>query len=158
MDIVDGTIVDGPGLRTSVYTAGCAHACPGCHNQATWPFDAGKDMSVDDIMDRIIANGDNVTFSGGDPMYQAKNLLPLAKRIKAEGMSLWCYTGYCFEELLEIPHCRALLDFVDVLVDGPYVEARRDPALRFRGSDNQRIIDVPASLREGRAVELTRYY
>lgn len=157
MDIVDGTIVDGPGLRTSVYTSGCAHACPGCHNSSTWPFDAGRDTSVDEIMQRIIYNGNNVTLSGGDPMYQAEALLSLAQRIRREGLTLWCYTGFLYEELLGMAPCRALLDFVDVLVDGPFVEARRNPDLRFRGSDNQRIIDVAASLSAGTVVELAQY-
>lgn len=158
MDIVDGTSVDGPGLRTSVYTAGCAHACPGCHNPDTWPFDAGRDAEVADLLEHIGRNGFNVTITGGDPMYQAQALLPLARGIRDMGLNIWCYTGFTFEQLLQLPDAVSLLHYIDVLVDGPFLLERRDTGLRFRGSDNQRIIDVATSLREGRAVELTRYY
>lgn len=159
MDVVDGTSVDGPGLRTSVYTAGCAHACPGCHNPTSWPFDAGFDITPDELLRRIRTNDFNVTFSGGDPMYQAEALLPVARAIKEEGYTLWCYTGFTFEQLLERPDAIDLLHFIDVLVDGPFIQARRNTDLRFRGSDNQRIIDVPASLEQSRGiVELTEYY
>ncbi|MBJ2183474.1 MAG: anaerobic ribonucleoside-triphosphate reductase activating protein [Muribaculaceae bacterium] len=144
--IVDGTSVDGPGLRTSIYTAGCAHACPGCHNEQTWPFDSGEDYTVQQLLERIDKNDFNVTLSGGDPMYQAKALLPLAKAIKERGLTIWCYTGFLYEQLLEMPDAAELLKYIDVLVDGPYVDAQRDPDLRFRGSSNQRLIDVAASL------------
>lgn len=159
MDIVDGTSVDGPGLRTSVYTAGCAHACPGCHNPTTWPFDAGRDITPDELLNRIRANDFNVTLTGGDPMYQAEALLPVARSIKDAGYTLWCYTGFTFEQLLERPDATALLSYIDALVDGPFIQARRNTGLRFRGSDNQRIIDVQASLvRSHGVVELTEYY
>lgn len=153
--IVDGTAVDGPGLRTSIYTAGCAHRCPGCHNEQTWPFDSGEDYTVQQLLGRIDQNDFNVTLSGGDPMYQAQALLPLAKAIKQRGLTIWCYTGFTFEQLLEIPDAAALLNYIDVLVDGPYVAALRDASLRFRGSSNQRLIDVPGSLSAGRAVTRT---
>lgn len=138
--IVDGTAVDGPGLRTSVYFAGCAHFCPGCHNQQTWPFDSGRDMSVDELMERITDNDFNVTFSGGDPMYQAAALVPLAKAVKALGKTIWCYTGFIYEEIRDRAPYSLLLPYIDVLVDGPYIESLRDTSLRFRGSSNQRII------------------
>lgn len=144
--IVEGTAVDGPGLRTSIYFAGCSHACPGCHNPQTWPFDAGEESSVESLMKIIEYNGFNVTFTGGDPMYGAEGLLPLAQAIKARGKSIWCYTGFTFEELLDMAACRRLLDYIDVLVDGPFIMAQRDTTLHFRGSANQRIIDVAASL------------
>lgn len=158
MDIVDGTSVDGPGLRTSIYTAGCAHACPGCHNPSTWPFDAGRDFTVNEIMERIRRNDFNVTLTGGDPMYQAHSILPLAQEIRRSNYTLWCYTGFRFEELLERSETSALLHFIDVLVDGPFIKSRRDIGLRFRGSDNQRIIDVTASLASDSIVEISRYY
>lgn len=152
--ILEGTSVDGPGLRTSIYFAGCRHMCPGCHNPHTWDFAAGSDMSVDDIMDAVRYNGFPVTFSGGDPLYQASALIPLAEAIKAEGLGLWCYTGFTYEELLAGADeaVSALLGLIDVLVDGPYIEALRDTALIFRGSSNQRLIDLPASRRSGEIV------
>lgn len=150
--ILEGTSVDGPGLRTSLYLAGCAHRCPGCHNSHTWPFDSGQDMTIDRIMETIRYNGFNVTLSGGDPLYQAAALLPLAKAIKDEGYTLWCYTGFVYEDI-DDPDMLALLAYVDVLVDGPYVEALRDTSLRFRGSSNQRLIDMKATTRAGSVVE-----
>ena len=157
VDIVEGTGVDGAGLRTAIYTAGCAHACPGCHNPETWPFDSGRDASHEELLEIVERNGFNVTFSGGDPMYQARALAPLACEIRKRGYNVWCYTGFTFEQLLEMPDARECLRHIDILVDGPFVERLRDPDLRFRGSSNQRIIDVPASLAAGHAIEATRY-
>lgn len=146
--IVDGTSVDGPGLRTSIYFAGCRHRCPGCHNPSTWDFQAGTAMSLDSILQRIDDNGLAVTFSGGDPIYSAGALLPLARAIKERGLGLWLYTGFRFEELEALgPDVARLLECVDVLVDGPYIEALRDTDLRFRGSSNQRLIDLGAMRR-----------
>lgn len=138
--VVDGTAVDGPGLRTSIYFSGCDHRCPGCHNPSTWPFDSGSDMSVAELLERIADNDFNVTFSGGDPMYQAEALVPLAKAIKAMGKTIWCYTGFIYEDIRHRMPYSLLLPYIDVLVDGPYIEALRDPSLQFRGSSNQRII------------------
>lgn len=152
--IVEGTSVDGPGLRTSIYFAGCRHCCPGCHNMATWDFEAGSDLSVDEIMAVIRYNGFPVTFSGGDPLYQAAAIIPLARKIKEAGLGLWCYTGYTLDELLALDDkdINALLDYVDVLVDGPFVEAQRNITLHFRGSENQRLIDLKASSVSGEIV------
>ena len=157
VDIIEGTSVDGPGLRTAIYTAGCAHACPSCHNPSTWAFDAGRDYSPAELFECIKQNGFNVTFTGGDPMYQAKALIPLAGEIKRLGYNLWCYTGFTFEQLLRMTEPMELLQYIDVLVDGPYMEALRDTELRFRGSSNQRIIDVQHSLAAHIVVEDTRY-
>jgi len=142
INIAEGTSVDGPGLRTGIYFAGCAHACPGCHNPESWPWDAGEDWSVDRLMTVIRYDRFNVTFSGGDPMYQAAKLLPLAKAIKEEGLTLWCYTGFLYEDIRDKSPFKELLAYIDVLVDGPYMEALKPagPALRFRGSSNQRFI------------------
>lgn len=144
IDIVEGTSVDGPGLRTSIYLAGCAHACPGCHNPQTWDFKAGRDMSVDELMDIIRRNDFNVTFTGGDPMYQAEALLPLAREIHNAGYTIWCYTGFTLEQLHG--HMLELLPYLEALVDGPFIEALRDTDLHFRGSSNQRIIHHPTRL------------
>lgn len=156
---VEGTSVDGPGLRTSIYFAGCAHRCPGCHNEQTWDFMGGHETGVAELMEIIRYNGFGVTFTGGDPIYQAGALVPLARAVKAEGLSLWCYTGFTFEELLQEPveGTAELLRYIDALVDGPFVLAQRDTSLLFRGSANQRIIDVAQSLAAGRAVLLEQY-
>lgn len=142
IDIVPGTSVDGPGLRTSIYFAGCDHRCPGCHNPSTWDFNSGHPMTVDQLMAEIDYNGFNVTFSGGDPLYQAEALIPLAKAIKASGKTIWCYTGFLYEQLCADDRYKRLLDYIDVLVDGPFVESLLDPDLPFRGSSNQRIIQL----------------
>ena len=142
VDIVDGTSVDGPGLRTSIYFAGCDHRCPGCHNPSTWDFNAGRDMTVDELMHRIIDNEFNVTFSGGDPLYQLEPLTALARAVKAAGKTIWCYTGFIYEDLLADPRYTEILSLIDVLVDGPFILALRDTDLHFRGSSNQRIIPL----------------
>jgi anaerobic ribonucleoside-triphosphate reductase activating protein len=142
IDIVEGTSVDGPGLRTSIYFAGCKHQCPGCHNKQTWDFDRGRDMTIDELMKVIDYNDFNVTFSGGDPLYQADKIVELARRIKASGKTIWCYTGFTYEEVRDKAPYKDLLAYVDVLVDGPFIEAQRNIELRFRGSENQRIIDL----------------
>ena len=143
VDIVDGTSVDGPGLRTSIYFAGCDHRCPGCHNPSTWDFRAGYDMTVDQLMRRIIDNDFNVTFSGGDPLYQLQPLTTLARAVKAAGKTIWCYTGFIYEDLLADSRYDEILSLIDVLVDGAFILALRDTDLRFRGSSNQRIIPLP---------------
>ncbi|MDE5845620.1 MAG: anaerobic ribonucleoside-triphosphate reductase activating protein [Muribaculaceae bacterium] len=152
IDIVDGTSVDGPGLRTTIYFAGCKHHCPGCHNPQTWSFDAGRDMNQQEIIDHIVENDFDVTFSGGDPMYQSSDIIPLAKQIKSMGKTIWCYTGFLFEEILSSPEMSKLLPYIDVVVDGLFVESLKDTELIFRGSSNQRIIDVPASIESGKVV------
>ena len=150
-------MVDGPGFRTSIYCAGCRHACPGCHNPQSWDFSGGRAMTTEEIMRVIVADPyANVTFSGGDPMYQPEGFAELARAIHERTQKdIWCYTGFTFEQLLGNPRQRALLEQIDVLVDGPFVKALRNDELIFRGSSNQRIIDVPRSLVEGRAVLLS---
>ena len=142
INIAEGTSVDGPGLRTSIYFAGCKHACPGCHNPESWPFDAGSDWTVERLLSLVKYNRFDVTFSGGDPMYQAAELLPLAKAISEAGYGIWCYTGFRFEDIRDKSPYKELLEYIDVLVDGPFVEKEKPvgKALRFRGSKNQRFI------------------
>ena len=146
-------MVDGPGFRTSIYCAGCRHQCPGCHNPQSWAFDQGREMSIAELMRIIEADPfANVTFSGGDPMYQAAGFAELAREIhKRTNKDIWCYTGFTFESLINQDQ-RQLLEELDVLVDGPFIQALRDPDLLFRGSSNQRIIDVQASLYTGQIV------
>ena len=154
MRIVVDTTVDGPGWRTSVYCAGCRHACPGCHNPETWSFTAGQATSIDDIIAELSTTEGNITFSGGDPMYQAEAFTELARRIREElHRTIWCYTGFRFEEVLKDPVMSKMLPYLEVIVDGPFVEAEKSLDLLFRGSKNQRLIDVQKSLKEGKVVE-----
>ena len=147
LSILEDTMVDGPGFRTSIYCAGCRHKCPGCHNPQSWDFSGGREMSTEELMRIIVADPyANVTFSGGDPMYQAAGFAELARVIhRRTNKDIWCFTGFRFEDLIQHDQ-RELLEQLDVLVDGPYVASLRDPDLLFRGSSNQRIIDVQASL------------
>lgn len=144
LDILEETMMDGPGLRTSIYCAGCAHHCPGCHNPQSWDFAGGREVTVDELLEVIKADEfANVTFSGGDPLYQVEAFTELARRIKEEtGKTIWCYTGFTYEEVLADTRLSQILPYLDVLVDGPYVEALRDTNLPFRGSSNQRIINL----------------
>lgn len=159
IDISEGTSVDGPGLRTSIYFAGCTHHCNGCHNPQSWDAAAGKPMTIDEIINVIDYNDFNVTFSGGDPFFQADAVAELAKAIKERlGKNIWCYTGFTWEQLMHTPSYLPLLEQIDVLVDSPFVLEKRNIELLFRGSDNQRIIDVKKSIAKHEIVELTQYY
>lgn len=142
LDIVEGTIVDGPGLRTSIYLAGCPHHCPGCHNPQSWDPEGGTVLTVDAIVARVLESGFNVTLSGGDPLMQIEGVIELARRLRSEGLDVWCYTGYTIEQIRESPRLLPILSAVDTIVDGPFVEELRDISLQFRGSSNQRIIHL----------------
>lgn len=144
LDIIEETMADGPGLRTSVYCAGCAHHCPGCHNPQSWDFAGGREVDVDKILEIIKADEfSNVTFSGGDPLYQVEAFTELARLIKEEtGKNIWCYTGFTYEEIIKDERLSQILPYIDTLVDGPYIEELRDTDLHFRGSSNQRIIHL----------------
>lgn len=156
INIAESTVVDGPGFRTSIYAAGCANACPGCHNLQSWDIKNGQMTPVKDLLAIIKRNEfDDVTFSGGDPFYQVEAFTLLASKIKAEtDKTIWCYTGYSYEMILRNPRYSQLLPFIDVLVDGRFIEDLKDENLLFRGSSNQRIIDVPHSLKNGEVKEL----
>ena len=142
LDIIEQTMADGPGFRTAIYCAGCLHHCKGCHNPQSWDMNGGKWMSVDDPFDLIVSDSmSDVTFSGGDPFYQVDAFTALAKRIKEEtDKTIWCWTGFTLEEVQADPHLAQLLQYLDVLVDGPFILEQRDTQLLFRGSPNQRII------------------
>ena len=148
LDILEDTTVDGPGFRTSVYCAGCPNHCPGCHNPQSWDIANGRAMETSEILKIILADPfADITFSGGDPMAQSQGFTELAIAIKQNSTkNIWCFTGFLFENLLNNPVQKELLEHIDVLVDGPFVEALKDEQLRFRGSSNQRVIDVSASL------------
>ena len=156
LSIVEDTMVDGPGFRTSIYCAGCPNGCKGCHNPQSRNIENGHNASTDEIMEVIKSDPfANVTFTGGDPMFQAEGFAELAAAIREQTeKTIWCWTGFIFEDLLQKPAQRQLLELIDVLVDGPYMEQLRDTDLVFRGSSNQRIIDVKASLDQGRTVIL----
>lgn len=159
LDIVEGTSVDGPGLRTSIYLAGCRHRCPGCHNPESWAMDGGRPVSIESLIETVRENDFNVTLSGGDPLYHPAGVAELCRRIKEEaGKTVWCYTGFTWEEIIADETLRRTLRHIDVVVEGRFVETLRNTSLRFRGSSNQRIIDVRASLQSGRTVELPQYY
>ena len=153
ISIIESTSVDGPGLRTTVYCAGCGHRCKGCHNPQSWDINSGIMTDVDVLADRLLATGEDITFSGGDPMFQAEAFAELASKIKMQSnRNIWCYTGYRIEQLLKNPKAMTLLKNIDVLVDGQFELALRDENLLFRGSSNQRLIDVQKSLAKGEVV------
>ncbi len=154
LDIIEDTMVDGPGFRTAVYSAGCVNRCKGCHNPQSWDINNGTMMTTADIME--IINKDsfaNVSFSGGDPMYQVDGFVELAQEIRKQtNKTIWCWTGYRYEMLIRMEKQRKLLELIDVLVDGPFIESKKDSDLLFRGSKNQRLIDVKKSIKQGKVV------
>ena len=156
--IVGDSIVDGPGIRTTVFAQGCPHHCSGCHNPETWEFGCGTPVEETQILQIVQANPlcRGVTFSGGEPFAQAKGFAKLTGLLKARGYEVASYTGYTFEQLLNgTPDQRELLEMIDVLIDGPFLLEQKSLELSFRGSRNQRILDVPQSLAQGKAVEMT---
>lgn len=150
------SIVDGPGLRLTIFTQGCPHACLGCHNPETHDPEGGKEIPVDELIALLDQNKltEGLTLSGGDPFLQAEDCAKVAKAARERGLSVWTYTGYRYEQLLAAKRADwdALLFETDVLVDGPYVQAQREYGLDFRGSRNQRLIDVPSSRIAGQVV------
>ena len=156
--IVSDSIVDGPGIRTTIFCQGCPHHCPGCHNPETWDFGCGTDVPAEDLVDVVRSNPlcRGVTFSGGEPFAQAAGFAKLAKLLKEKGYEVASYSGYTFEELLEgSEEQKELLLTIDILIDGPFLMAEKSLEIAFRGSRNQRILDVKKSLAEGRAVCVT---
>jgi anaerobic ribonucleoside-triphosphate reductase activating protein len=157
-DIYFGSLVDGDGIRDIVFGAGCSHRCEKCHNPQTWDINNGSWVTVQEVFDKLDLTKnpllDGVTFSGGDPMYQPKAFCELAKKIKeVPKMDIWCYTGYTFEEIVNCKDEKyELLKQVNVLVDGKFVKELRDLSLLYRGSSNQRIIDVQESLKQNRVI------
>ena len=156
--IVEDSIVDGPSIRMTVFSQGCPHRCPGCHNPETWEFGCGTDMDEERIV-RIVRGNPlcrGVTFSGGEPFAQAAGFAKLAKLLKARGYEVASYSGYTFEELLNGSKAqRELLESIDILIDGPFLMVQKSLEVPFRGSRNQRILDVPKSLATGQAVCIT---
>ena len=156
--IVQDSIVDGPGIRTTFFCQGCPHHCEGCHNPETWDFGCGTQVPVEDLVDVVKSNPlcRGVTFSGGEPFAQPEGFAKLAKLLKAEGYEVASYSGFTFEELLSGSDAqKELLSSIDILIDGPFVMAERSLEIAFRGSRNQRILDVPKSLSAGKAIPTT---
>ena len=158
---VEESIVDGPGFRIVIFFQGCAHHCYGCHNPETWDFEGGKEVSFDLIKKIIDDNpyADGITLSGGDPLYQIDASTEIAEYAKSKGLNVILYTGFLFEEVLEMTKAnqrlKDLLNNVDTLIDGPFILEQRHLSLKFRGSSNQRIIDVKKSLMQNKIVEKT---
>lgn len=156
--IVPESVVDGPGIRYTIFTQGCRHHCKGCHNPQTHDFSGGYEVDTDDLLKELIQDPliQGVTFSGGDPFEQPLPLADLAAKVHKTGRDVMAYTGYTFEQLLKRserePSVMDLLRQTDVLIDGRFVLELLDYDLRFRGSSNQRVIDVPQSLATGRVV------
>ena len=156
--LISDSIVDGPGIRTTIFSQGCPHHCPGCHNPETWDFGCGTDVEVERLVEIVRSNPlcRGVTFSGGEPFAQPEGFARLARLLKEKGYEVASYTGYTFEELLEGSEAQKdLLRTLDILIDGPFLLAEKSLELAFRGSKNQRILDVPKSLAAGEAVETT---
>ena len=156
--IISDSIVDGPGIRTTIFCQGCPHHCPGCHNPETWDFGCGTNVPVEDLVDVVRSNPlcRGVTFSGGEPFAQAAGFAKLATLLKEQGYEVASYSGYTFEELLEgSEEQKELLRSIDILIDGPFLQAEKSLELAFRGSRNQRILDVKKSLAAGEAIAVT---
>ena len=148
------SLVDGPGLRFVIFTQGCPHRCPHCHNPESWEIGAGKEFSVKQIIRLLKKMGKNnrgVTFSGGEPFLQAAELAEAARAARQMGLDVVTYTGYTYERLIEGGgDIKALLSASDILIDGKYIHELRDIGLPFRGSSNQRVIDMEATRVNGR--------
>lgn len=156
-------VANGPGIRVSLFVSGCSHRCPGCFNEKAWDFSYGQPFTqdtIDYIIDTLKFDAyKGVTFLGGEPLelVNQRGLLPLARKIKEiyPDKTIWCYTGYEFERDVmgkmyhEWPETKELLSYIDVLVDGPFIESLKNISLVFRGSENQRLIKLPETLETG---------
>lgn len=155
--IIKESIVDGEGMRYVIFVQGCPHHCNGCHNPETWDFVEKKSIDIDTVLREVGSDSllQGITFSGGEPFCQVNELAKLARAIRKEFpfFDIWSFSGYTFEELYHDASKRPLLNEIDVLVDGRFILKERDISLRFRGSKNQRLIDVPKSLLMGEAVQ-----
>ena len=152
LSIMRGTTVDGPGFRTSIYLAGCNHRCPGCHNPSSWNKTGGTPTTLSKILDIVEEEDFNVTLSGGDPLCNPKSTKFLIDALKGNGRNVRVYTGYTWEEIIATPHLTDTIRNADVVVEGPFIMAQKDPDLLFRGSANQRIIDIQESLASSKII------
>lgn len=153
--IMEESIVDGPGIRLVIFTQGCPHHCRGCHNPETWNLTGGTTMDTDDF-DKYMSNPllTGITLSGGEPFIQQDACIKLADAAHGRGLDVWCYTGFLFEQIKNVRNYAGgrLIDHIDVLVDGKFEQDRKSLNLRFRGSSNQRIIDVKKSMDKNEVV------
>lgn len=158
-NILTDSIVDGEGLRAVIWTQGCSHNCKGCHNPETHDFTKGILKDIEEVKEEIknLKLQDGITLSGGDPFFQAKACTEIAKFAKKQGLNVWAYTGFLFEELLKSEDAKNLLNYIDVLVDGKFELENKSLNIKFRGSTNQRIINVPKSLKDGKTREIKKY-
>ena len=158
-DLQPDSIVDGEGIRTVLWTQGCPHGCKGCHNPQTHSFNDGVLVDVEEVIEALseIKHQDGLTLSGGDPVCQSEACYEISKAAHEMGMNVWCYTGFTYETMLQNPKHRKLLEEIDVLVDGKFILEEKSYDLHFRGSRNQRIIDVQRSLKEEKVVLVEKY-
>ena len=147
LQYVPNSVVDGPGIRQVFYLAGCGHHCKNCHNPQSWDFSGGESWTVDEIVLKALNSPYNVTFSGGDPLYQLSDLKAVCAKLKPN-KTIWVYTGFTYEEIRG-SKLEEILPVIDILVDGRFEEANKNDKLLFRGSSNQRIIDVKRTLETG---------
>ena len=154
--IVQDSVVDGQGIRMTIFTQGCPHHCAGCHNPHTHDPNGGYEITVSEIIDQMRSNPmlDGITFSGGEPFEQIEAIKLIAHAAHRLKLSVWCYTGWTWEEIMRDPHKLGLLTYFDVLVDGRFVHEQRSLCLKWRGSSNQRVIDVVESLYHNKIVLL----
>lgn len=159
--IIRESIVDGPGIRFAVFGQGCPHNCQGCHNPDSHDFEGGYDCAIDKILEEIDKNPllKGVTFSGGEPFCQAEEFAELGEKIRERGLSVVTFTGYTYEELLDLSNesINRLLEVTDLLIDGRYEADKRNLTLKFRGSSNQRIIDMKKTRETGSMVLAEEY-
>ena len=154
---VPESIVDGSGLRSVIFVQGCGHNCKGCHNRSTWDFNGGHEVEIDEVYSKI-EQADSflhkgITLTGGEPMLQCVPLLSLVRMYKSNfSKNVWCYSGFTYEQIVARPKMKELLKEIDVLVDGKFIEEQKSLHLKFKGSENQRIIDVKKSREENRIV------
>ena len=162
-DIQEDSIVDGEGIRAVIWAQGCSHNCKGCHNPQSHDFNAGTKVDVEEVKSKIanLKNHDGITLSGGDPLFQPEQFAEIASFAKSINLNVWCYTGFEFEQLQKMAKqnnlIKNLLENIDVLVDGKFILEQKSLNLYFRGSKNQRILDLQKSLKLGFAFEIEKY-
>jgi len=162
-DIQVDSIVDGEGIRSVIWFQGCGHKCLNCQNPETWDFNAGVLVDIETMKNKIreLEFQQGVTFSGGDPLYQLDAFIELAKEVHNCNMDVWVYTGFTYEEIMKLAKKNSkfieALEQIDVLVDGPFIEKLKSFDVKFRGSSNQRIIDIPKSLKENKIILIEKY-
>lgn len=162
--IIFESLTNGKGLRKIFFSKGCKHNCKNCHNESMNSFDGGELLDIDFLVNSVLDTPylKGVTFSGGDPFYQAKAFAEFSTKLKKHNINIWCYTGFTYEELIKLSEkddgIYNLLHHIDVLVDGPYIEKLNDGSTRYRGSKNQRIIDVVNSLKENRIIDISNQF